>query len=211
MQRYTIFFDMASNNSSWSRLESVIRWANMSTNYFARHIGLSRAENLYQIKSGNNGISYNLAQRIVESFPEVSIGWLLTGEGDMFGRRDNSRMIPFYESLEEMCSRESAPSMMLNFPLFTHCDYAYRNSDLSMAGEITSGAVVFVEQIDAESLISGALYVVQSPTFVLLRRVRLCEDGKLRLETTDVNYDPIHITMESVVRLYKVVGALKLY
>ncbi|MDO5497101.1 MAG: LexA family transcriptional regulator [Alistipes sp.] len=202
---------MASNNSNWNRLESVIRWANMSTNYFARHIGLSRAENLYQIKSGNNGISYNLAQRIVECFPEISIGWLLTGEGDMFGRRDNSRMIPFYESIEEMCSREAAPAMMLNFPLFTRCDYAYRSNDVSMSGEITSGAVVFVEQIDAESLISGALYVVESPTFVLLRRVRLCESGELRLETTDTNYDPINISTASVKSLYRVVGAMKMY
>ena len=37
-------------------------------------------------KAGKNGISQNLARRIVEKFPELSVGWLLTGEGDMFSK-----------------------------------------------------------------------------------------------------------------------------
>lgn len=53
----------------------------MSTNYFARHIGLARGENLYQIKRGNNGISLDVADRIVSKFPQVDKLWLLTGRG----------------------------------------------------------------------------------------------------------------------------------
>ncbi|MBQ1957927.1 MAG: hypothetical protein II353_03615, partial [Alistipes sp.] len=75
---------MANGNRSWERLESVIRWSNMTINAFGRHIGLVRSENLYQIKAGKNGISQNLARRIVDKFPEVSLGWLLSGEGEMF-------------------------------------------------------------------------------------------------------------------------------
>ena len=66
---------------NWQRIDSVIRWANMTINYFALYIGLPRGENLYQIKKGNNGISRNLADKIVTKFPEVSLAWLLTGEG----------------------------------------------------------------------------------------------------------------------------------
>ena len=58
------------NNASWQRLESVIRWANMTINHFGRHIGLIRSEALYQIKAGQHGISQALARRIVEKFPE---------------------------------------------------------------------------------------------------------------------------------------------
>ena len=63
---------------NWQRIDSVIRWANMTINYFALYIGLPRGENLYQIKKGNNGISRNLADKIVTKFPEVSLAWLLT-------------------------------------------------------------------------------------------------------------------------------------
>ena len=69
---------------NWQRIDSVIRWANMTINCFALYIGLPRGENLYQIKKGNNGISRNLAYKIVTKFPEVSLAWLLTGEGQMF-------------------------------------------------------------------------------------------------------------------------------
>jgi len=60
---------MREKQNNWQRIEAVIKWANMSTNYFARYIGLARGENLYQIKRGNNGISLDVADRIVSKFP----------------------------------------------------------------------------------------------------------------------------------------------
>lgn len=56
----------------WERIEAVIKMAQMTTTGFARHIGLARGENLYQIKRGNNGVSFDVADRIVAEFPEVS-------------------------------------------------------------------------------------------------------------------------------------------
>ena len=70
---------MREKQNNWQRIEAVIKWANMSTNYFARYIGLARGENLYQIKRGNNGISLDVADRIVSKFPQVDKLWLLTG------------------------------------------------------------------------------------------------------------------------------------
>lgn len=67
----------------WERIEAVVKMAHMTTNGFARHIGLARGENLYQIKRGNNGVSFDVAERIVAKFPEVSKLWLLTGDGQM--------------------------------------------------------------------------------------------------------------------------------
>ena len=69
---------MREKQNNWQRIEAVIKWANMSTNYFARHIGLARGENLYQIKRGNNGISLDVADRIVAKFPQVDKLFLLT-------------------------------------------------------------------------------------------------------------------------------------
>ena len=84
--------------NNWQRIESIVKWANMSTNYFARYIGLSRGENLYQIKRGHNGISRKLAERIVQHFPQIDMLWLLTGRGQMFVEENDDRgiQIPFY-------------------------------------------------------------------------------------------------------------------
>ena len=74
----------AAPNEYWQRIEAVIEhYGFTSVSAFARHLGLPRAENLYQIKKGNNVISRRLADTINASLPEVSKGWLLFGENNM--------------------------------------------------------------------------------------------------------------------------------
>ena len=70
-------------NGYWERIERILAEQGMSINGFAKYIGLPRGENLYQIKRGNNGVSLDVANRIVAKFPEVSKLWLLTGDGPM--------------------------------------------------------------------------------------------------------------------------------
>lgn len=74
---------MEQNNEKdecWARLEQVIQMSGMSTNSFAKHIGLAHGENLYQIKKGNNRISPKVADCVCEKFPAVDKTWLLTGK-----------------------------------------------------------------------------------------------------------------------------------
>ena len=61
---------------AWDRIAELLRVTGMTANAFARHLGLPRGENLYQIKRGNNGISYDLARRIHAQYPNYSLSWL---------------------------------------------------------------------------------------------------------------------------------------
>lgn len=61
------------NESDWKRLEEVIAATGHTVNAFARHIGLPRGENLYQIKRGNNGISCDVAKRITKSTRNIRL------------------------------------------------------------------------------------------------------------------------------------------
>lgn len=207
--------NMANNNTSWERLESVIRWADMTINYFGRHIGLHRSENLYRIKAGRNGISQALAQRIVDKFPELSLGWLLTGEGDMFGRVERGNAIPLYdkEALQRLCTTLSVePQCYLSVPLLGRCDAAIRCEDESMKEEIEIGSVVFLRKTGLDAIISGALYVIVCTNYVLLRRVRYgAGEERLNLESANAAYDTMQIAVKEVDAIYRVVGNLKLY
>ena len=110
---------MREKQNNWQRIEAVIKWANMSTNYFARYIGLARGENLYQIKRGNNGISLDVADRIVSKFPQVDKLWLLTGEGQMFSdEKLRGVQIPFYnvdveQAVAHVAHLEAESSLMV--------------------------------------------------------------------------------------------------
>ena len=209
---------MTNHSSDWDRLESVIRWTQMTINGFGVHIGLPRAENLYQIKAGKNGISRALATRIVEHFPEVSLGWLLSGEGDMFGRRDRADVVPFYDGDLALCRstvRELEPDGVFSLPSVVGCDLAVRSSDDAMTDEVMVGSILFLKQIGIEAIISGALYVIVCPNYVILRRVRLSygDNGemKLKLEPANKNYDVMMLCPDDVEAIYRVAGSFRMY
>lgn len=85
----------------------------MSTNYFAKHIGLLRGENLYQIKRGNNKIGIDVARRINLKFPECSIPWLMFGIDDVDGIPGVLR-VPYYNSVWSIdCPMKKRPEREL--------------------------------------------------------------------------------------------------
>lgn len=191
----------------------------MTTNYFGRYIGLSRSENLYQIKAGKNGISQNLAKRIVEKFPELSLGWLLTGEGDMFSKGVGNGRIPFFDGdvvgSGLLRHEDLKPTFKMNIPQIEDCDCAFRSYDHAMSDEIMVGSTVFLKKTTVESIIPGGIYVIVCPKYILLRKVRLSEDEagdvSLVLEPANAGFDSVAVRSDKVEAIYKVVANLKLY
>ena len=181
---------MREKQNNWQRIEAVIKWANMSTNYFARYIGLARGENLYQIKRGNNGISLDVADRIVSKFPQVDKLWLLTGEGQMFSdEKLRGVQIPFYnvdveQAIDHVAHLEAESSLMV--PQAGQCDLA-----MCYMGRAMGPAIV-------------------SRKIVTLRIVRLSDgEDKLRLVAGDKeNYDDIILNVSDIKSVYKVKGKL---
>ena len=90
------------NNACWQRIEKVLKYADMSANYFAKYIGLARGENLYQIKRGRNRISIDVAQKIHRKFPRFSISWLMCGEPELTDNRDTIEILPLYYDMRTM-------------------------------------------------------------------------------------------------------------
>lgn len=205
---------MREKQNHWQRVEAVIKWANMSTNYFARYIGLARGENLYQIKRGNNGISLDVADRIVTKFPQIDKLWLLTGEGQMFcDSRLRGAQIPFYnvdveQSIDRLGELESTVSLMAQ-PA-GDCDLAMRYEGHAMGDRIPAGSVVLLQSIDPESIIPGTEYVIITQKIVTLRIVRTAdEEGCVRLVAGDRRrFDDIILPVSEIKAMYKVKGIL---
>ena len=205
---------MREKQNNWQRIEAVIKWANMSTNYFARHIGLPRGENLYQIKRGNNGISRDVARRIVENFPQIDKLWLLTGDGQMFvDEPPRGVQIPFYntdveQGIADLEHLEADGDLVV--PATMACDLAMVYSGRAMGQSVPPGTVVFLKNIDRDEIIPGQEYVIISRKIVTLRIVRAADSGaQLRLVAGDrKNYDDIVLSINDIVAVYKVNGKL---
>lgn len=212
------------NNQYWERLEAVIRWTNMSANSFGRHIGLTRSESLYQIKAGRFGISHNLARRITECFPDISMGWLLTGEGQMLSEGTPSQTIPYYDqdvaACKAMGSELLRPTSMVNMPMLEACDCAFRSFDNAINRDISVGSIVFLKKTDTKAIIPGRFYVIVTPNYVLLRKIRFSggkegegseggEHRHLLLETSN-NDDCVKLNPSEVTTIFRVVANLKI-
>ncbi len=132
--------------NNWQRIERVVRWAGLSVNSFALSVGLSRGENLYQIKRGNNGISPQLAGRIAERYPQISRAWLLTGEGDMFAVGEvRQTSVPFYDTdIEKYVAQPTrfSSESHVSLPGLDDSDFAARYNGRAMGGAVPAGSIV---------------------------------------------------------------------
>ena len=204
---------MREKQNNWQRIEAVIKWANMTTNYFARYIGLARGENLYQIKRGNNGISLDVAERIVAKFPQVDKLWLLTGEGQMFAdTRLRGAQIPFYDvDVEQQITgveRLTADSYLVAAPV-GECDLAMVYAGRAMGPLVPPGTVVLLKAVEREAIIPGEEYVVVCRKIVTLRIVRTAAKGKYRLVAGNrEDFDDIVVNADEIVAVYRVKGKL---
>lgn len=89
-------------NEAWERIKIVIEVSGTgNVHAFSIHIGLNRAEVLYRIQRGKNGVSRALAQRIHAYFPQFSVTWLMSGENFdgylQFQVQNNWVKIPCYK------------------------------------------------------------------------------------------------------------------
>ncbi len=195
----------------WQRIEKIVRWAGLSVNSFAMHIGLSRGENLYQIKKGNYGISKELAETISAKYPEISRGWLLTGEGGMFIADSGTRTaIPCYDidaiwltGLDKM----PQPSCVISLPRLGNTSFAAMVLNKAMEPDIPNGATVILCEAATENIIPGSPYLVVTGAISVLRTVKSGPSAdKLRLTASNPAFDDIIIDICEVKKLWAVKG-----
>lgn len=202
---------MHENQNNWQRIESVVKWANMTTNYFARYIGLSRGENLYQIKRGHNGISRKLAERIVQHFPQIDLLWLLTGRGQMFaaGSEDRGVQIPFFNADVEKSIRGIEllnPDGYVVLPMGDEADCALYYYGRAMGAVLPAGALVFLKEADVESVIPGGIYVVVTRKIATLRHLHSGADAlSVRLTAPgEGGFDEMVVKNRDIQKIYRV-------
>jgi len=197
----------------WQRIERVVRWTGLSVNSFARNIGLNRAENLYQIKKGNHGISKELSEAVSAAYPEISKAWLLTGEGDMFMSGSPERVvIPCYESdLLYVAGLDSLPqaSYLISVPRAREASFAALNLNSAMSPLVPQGAMVILRETEPNDVVPGNPYLVVGTRITALRILRRdIGTGGFRLVAANKDFDDMTIELFEIKKLFAVAGYL---
>jgi hypothetical protein len=205
---------MTNKFANWERLQRVIEWANMSTNYFALHIGLSRGENLYNIKKGNYGISNDLANRIVSHFPEIDHTWLLTGIGNMLkSQGTNGDSTPYYNGrMEDILPAldKHTPSGQIYTPYTNGCDLVARSMSRAMNETQCAATDLFLKRVDCDDIVQGNEYVLIINKEVIWRKVRLAsEENRFRLVARNrEEWEDIFVERDRISQAWRVIARL---
>ena len=79
-----------------NRIRNIIEKYGLSSNTFAQEIDVNRST-ISHILSGRNKPSIEVLQKILRRFPDVSVSWLLLGQGAM----DDTKLAPSSSLLSE--------------------------------------------------------------------------------------------------------------
>ena len=199
-------------NESWERLRRVIEWSGLSINGFAKRIGLTYAENLYRIKRGQNGISKELSNRILNAYSSISRAWLLTGEGTMLSE---TKTIPFYKTSIEFLEGKGEeftqqPSAYITIPFEQDVSFAVECGSDAMEPRISVNDVLILKRVGPEQIIPGGVYLfVNKFNCALLRRVKkgVGKENYLLIANKKSKFDPVELEISSIKSIYAVCGS----
>ena len=77
-------------NNDFQRIKRVMQVKEIpSFAAFSRQIGLPTPQNFTDLKRGKYKITRNFASKIHDVYPDISIAWLMTGEGSMLAGSAN--------------------------------------------------------------------------------------------------------------------------
>lgn len=211
--------------SDWQRLENVIKWSGLSANAFSLVIGLKRAENIYQIKKGNHGISKELADRITTKYCNINAGWLLTGEGQMLLPEDggnalsndnsSDKRIKYFPDIDasatptEMFDPENKNThRYIIVPGFDDCEYALNVWGDSMFPILNSGEIILTKEWKESFVEFGLIYLII--TKMNHRMIKYLQPGAsdetLSCVSANKFYKPIEVKKADIIKLYLIKG-----
>lgn len=196
------------NLDDWQRIEKIVHWTGLSVNAFALNVGLNRAENLYQIKRGKNGISKELAELISSKYPEINRVWILTGEGEMLSSSGERNLIPFYET-DVLCLARlkdfPQPAGMISLPYVSRNAMAAILYGRSMDPQIPAGSIVVMETVTVNDIVPGYPYVVVCDKIAVVRNLRMEPDGQFcRLVAANTDFDDMVLDLSEIRNIFAI-------
>lgn len=188
---------------------------------FARDIGVNR-QRIVDLKSGKMAkMPYDVAEAIIEKYPQYSRSWLLSGEGSPYSeevaepRPQGIPLVPVSAmagaltgELPAVTERECERFLV---PRFERADFLITVSGDSMSPKFQSGDIVACRRVPLGSFFQWhRVYVVDSEQGVLIKRVeRGSGEDSVTLVSDNREYSPIELRRDEIYSLALVVGLIR--
>lgn len=217
---------MVSNMTISERLAQFIDYeSRMTRNAFAAKAGIDPA-NFSKMLKGQQTITPATVRKISEAH-DLSMDWLLTGEGPMMIERNApaplinyTEGVPYYNEdfmlgFEEIGSPDSEnPDFLIRMPGYERATLWCNASGHSMEPEINNGDIIALQRVEDFSFLPfGDVYgfITANGMRTIKRLGRSEREGFYRLIPTNKEYDEQEIPINIITHVYRVMGTMKAF
>lgn len=213
-----------------SVISKLLKYSGLNAKAFSEKIGLERPQAIYDlIKGKTKSISPAMKNKILSVFTEINPSWLLTGEGEMLRRTDDSRSDepapPAVMDAIPLIPMDAfagyPPQQYSDLPVedyyhvaeFSKADFLIRVKGDSMTPKLNGGDIVACKKIYERLFFQWhRIYVIYTNSQgVMIKRVEQSErDGCIRLVSDNPSYQPFDIPESDIADIALVMGAITL-
>lgn len=193
----------------------------MSQKAFCEKIG---ASNTF-INSMRRSIGHEKLFRIKSEFPDLSINWLLYGEGEMLNNQlpaveAGGKQIPFFDvefegGYDVMVNDQTrTAASFINVPYETRATHACRITGRSMQPDIYSGDVILLQYIEDFSWLPlGDIYAIVTTNDMrtVKRLARSENDENYLLVPSNAEYQAQELPKRLIRNVFRVVGTIRMF
>ena len=202
------------------RMKGVVR----TQKDFAELVGIGANNLSSALKGDSRYLTDGLARKVVSATDgEVSLGWMLTGEGEML--RDRGNKIPLYDDVDTIGGNNGVAANVDDgarvtewidagdwFPAATSAIHHYGDSMI----EYPSGCILALKRVnDPRLLINGENYVIETDEFRVTKQLQDDGDCIIAYSTNRETYPdgrlihaPFRIPKEAIRHLDLVLGCV---
>ncbi|MBE6338759.1 MAG: peptidase S24 [Lentimicrobiaceae bacterium] len=209
------------------RLLQIVEYYKLSVREFERLIGVSEGV-INKTIARNTGLKAETIQKIVEKFPQISLNWILLGEGEMLKSDDKpvakqtdnpNEGIPLIP-VEAMAGALTCDNTILEYecdryviPMFKGADFLIPVKGSSMYPKYSSGDIVACQRVDMNNLFFqwNKVYVIDTNQGALIKRIKPGHDENHILIVSDnEKYDPFELPYSAIHAVALVIGVIRL-
>ena len=209
------------------RLLQIVEYYKLSVREFERVIGVSEGV-INKTIARNTGLKAETIQKIVEKFPQISLNWILLGEGKMLKSEDKpvakqtdnpNEGIPLIP-VEAMAGALTCDNTIFEYecdryvvPMFKGADFLIPVKGSSMYPKYSSGDIVACQRVDMSNLFFqwNKVYVIDTNQGALIKRIKPGHDENHILIVSDnEKYDPFELPYSAIHAVALVIGVIRL-
>ena len=214
-------------------LDSIISHLQTNMKALSETIGLSSPQRIYNISYGKGGFSKDIANKIVQKYPELNILFILNGEGDMLKTSQTSHIATLLRSsgegiplipIDAMAGFQSGDNEGVTLeqcerytvPEFEQqgVDFLIRVSGSSMHPKYSNGDILACKKIQKLTFVQwGKVYVLDTAQGSLVKRLFEDKTDKQQVVCKSDNaerYPEFQIHRDDIRSVSIVIGVIRL-